>query len=136
MFAMWLLPLLPHASLLAKDVRRAVAIVLVLVGQGIAIAGVIAFRRARTTINPVRASEASSLVSNGIYRLTRNPMYLGWAITLIAWAVYLGNAIALALVPFFVWYILRFQIKPEERILSQLFGAQFHSYSSQVRRWI
>ena len=136
MFAMWLLPLLPQASLLAKDVRRAVAIVLVLVGQGIAIAGVIAFRRARTTINPVRASEASSLVSNGIYRVTRNPMYLGWAITLIAWAVYLGNAIALALVPFFVWYITRFQIKPEERILSQLFGSQFNSYSSQVRRWI
>ena len=133
---MWLLPLYPKLQLLYGNQRIVLAVLLVLLGQGIAVAGMVAFRRARTTINPVRASEASSLVNSGIYGLTRNPMYLGWALTLLAWAIYLGNLIAFVFVPLFVWYITRFQIKPEERVLTQLFGDQFLSYSSKVRRWI
>jgi protein-S-isoprenylcysteine O-methyltransferase Ste14 len=136
MIAMWLLPLFPHPAWLSDGQRTMVAVILVLLGQGIAVSGMVAFRRARTTINPVRASEASSLVNSGVYRLTRNPMYLGWALTLLAWALYLGNLVALVFVPIFVWYITRFQIKPEERILSELFGTEFASYSSKVRRWI
>ena len=136
MIAMWLLPLFSQPAWLAESQRTVGAVILVLLGQGIALSGVVAFRRARTTINPVRASEASSLVNGGIYRLTRNPMYLGWALTLLAWALYLGNLIALVFVPIFVWYITRFQLKPEERILSELFGTDFVSYSSKVRRWI
>ena len=136
MIAMWLLPMFPQPAWLAESQRTVGAVILALLGQGIAMSGVVAFRRARTTINPVRASEASSLVNSGVYRLTRNPMYLGWALTLLAWALYLGNLIALVFVPIFVWYITRFQIKPEERILSELFGTEFVSYSSKVRRWI
>lgn len=134
--SMWFLPLYPQTQWLSGSLRIFLAVIVVLVGQSIALAGVIAFRRARTTINPVRASEASSLVNSGIYGLTRNPMYLGWALTLLALALYLGNLLAFVLVPVFVWYITRFQIKPEERILTQLFGKQFMHYSSKVRRWI
>lgn len=133
---MWVLPLYPQTEWLSGHLRILLAVVVVLVGQGIAVAGVVAFRRAKTTINPVRASEASVLVSGGIYGWTRNPMYLGWALTLLGWALYLGNLVALLLVPVFVWYINRFQIEPEERILTELFGTQFNSYSSKVRRWI
>ena len=63
-------------------------------------------------------------------------MYLGWALTLVAWTVYLGNMFALAVLPIFVWYITRFQIQPEERILSRLFGPEFASYTAEVRRWV
>lgn len=136
MVCMWWLPLYPQAAWMSGSLRTVGAALLVCVGQGIAVAGMLAFRRARTTINPVRASEASTLVNSGIYRFTRNPMYLGWALTLLAWALYLGNPLAFICVPVFVWYITRFQIQPEERILARLFGQQFMSYSSKVRRWI
>lgn len=136
MLAMWVLPLFPKLPPLTQELRSALAVVLLVIGQGIAIAGMIAFRRARTTINPTRANEASSLVQSGIYRFTRNPMYLGWALTLIAWALYLGNVLSLALVPVFIWYITRFQIAPEERVLSGLFGSEFFSYTARVRRWV
>jgi protein-S-isoprenylcysteine O-methyltransferase Ste14 len=136
MFGMWLLPLFPEPALFTPHLRIALAALVVLIGQGIAVAGMIAFRRARTTINPVRASEASSLVSGGVYRFTRNPMYLGWALTLFAWALYLGNLLALTALPMFVWYITRFQIAPEERILLSLFGSEFVSYTAKVRRWV
>ncbi len=136
MFAMWLLPLFPEPAPFDQPVRVTLALLVVVVGQGIAVAGMIAFRRAKTTINPVRANASSSLVSSGIYRLTRNPMYLGWALTLVAWALYLGNMSAIAALPIFVWYITRFQIQPEERILSRLFGPEFASYTAKVRRWV
>jgi protein-S-isoprenylcysteine O-methyltransferase Ste14 len=133
---MRLLPLFPEPAFLTRSLRILLAISIVLIGQGIAISGMLAFRRAQTTINPVRAGDTSSLVRSGVYKLTRNPMYSGWSLTLIAWALYLGNLVALCALPLFISYITRFQIKPEERILSQLFGAEFSSYSKEVRRSI
>jgi protein-S-isoprenylcysteine O-methyltransferase Ste14 len=123
----------PEAPL---QVRIGAALVLVLIGQSISIAGMVAFRRARTTINPTKASAASSLVTTGVYRFTRNPMYLGLLLTLLAWAVFLFNPVALLFVPIFVLYINRFQIKPEEQVLSSLFGAEYMAYKGQVRRWL
>jgi protein-S-isoprenylcysteine O-methyltransferase Ste14 len=96
----------------------------------------VAFRRARTTISPVKASAASSLVTTGVYRFTRNPMYLGLLLTLLAWAAFLFNPVALLFVPIFVLYINRFQIKPEERTLSALFGGEYGAYQERVRRWL
>jgi protein-S-isoprenylcysteine O-methyltransferase Ste14 len=134
-FLMWFAPSLgqPEAPL---QVRVGMALVLVLIGQSISIAGMVAFRRARTTINPIKASTASSLVTTGVYRFTRNPMYLGLLLTLLAWAVFLFNPVALLFVPIFVLYINRFQIKPEEQVLSSLFGAEYMAYKGQVRRWL
>jgi protein-S-isoprenylcysteine O-methyltransferase Ste14 len=96
----------------------------------------VAFRRAQTTITPLKPETASSLVSTGIYGFTRNPMYLGLLTVLIGWAVYLAAPFAL-FGPLFFWlYIGRFQIVPEERALSALFGDRFTQYTAKVRRWL
>ena len=112
------------------------ALVLAALGLGIAVAGVVSFARAHTTVNPLKPNTASSLVVTGLYRFTRNPMYLGDLVILIGWAVYLANAVSLLLVPVFVLYINRFQIGPEEKALSSLFGAGYAAYRSKVRRWL
>ena len=114
----------------------AIALALVGLGGAVAIAGVIAFRDKRTTVNPLNPSASSSVVSSGIYRVSRNPMYLGFLLALAGWAVYLSNAGAALLVPAFVAYMTQYQIKPEERALLAKFGSEFAQYVSRVRRWI
>jgi protein-S-isoprenylcysteine O-methyltransferase Ste14 len=99
-------------------------------------AGIREFRVARTTVNPLQPGQATSMVTSGIYRFTRNPMYLGMMLLLVAWSAWLGNALALLLAALFVLYIGRFQIAPEERMLSRLFGPDFDAYRGQVRRWL
>jgi protein-S-isoprenylcysteine O-methyltransferase Ste14/YHS domain-containing protein len=98
--------------------------------------GVAAFRRARTTVNPMRPELSSALVVSGVYRLTRNPMYLGFLLLLLAWAVLLSNVLALTVVPAFVLYMNRFQIAPEERALSSAFGPEYVAYKARVRPWL
>lgn len=109
---------------------------LVLLGAVASISGVVSFRRARTTVNPRAPGSTSSLVVAGIYKFTRNPMYLGFLLALIGWAVFLSNVFALALVPAFVLYMNRFQIHPEERALASLFAQDFAVYKARVRRWV
>jgi protein-S-isoprenylcysteine O-methyltransferase Ste14 len=107
-----------------------------LVGIGFSVGGVLAFRRARTTLNPTKPEQASSLVRSGVYRVTRNPMYVGLLCVLVAWAVFLSSAWALLGPLIFVLYIGRFQIAPEERALAKLFGSEFADYQAKVRRWL
>lgn len=95
-----------------------------------------AFRRARTTTHPMRPDQATALVTHGIYRYTRNPMYLGMTLLLLAWAVHLANLAALAGVALFVAYITRFQILPEERALRRIFRDEYEAYRRSVRRWL
>jgi protein-S-isoprenylcysteine O-methyltransferase Ste14 len=133
---MWLTPVVAGLVEISNPSRVLWAVVLVCVGQGIAIAGMVAFRRAKTTVNPVNASLASSLVIRGVYRYTRNPMYVGLLLTLLAWALFLMNPLAVLWVVVYVLYITRFQIVPEERVLASLFGAEYEDYKSRVRRWI
>lgn len=101
----------------------------------IALAG-LNFKAAKTTVNPLKPSQASSLVIAGVYKISRNPMYLGLLVILLAWAFYLGNIFALAVLPVFVWYITNFQIKPEEKALMSIFGKEYQLYCATVRRWI
>ncbi len=100
------------------------------------ILGVLSFRRAGTTVNPLKPDTSSSLVRSGIYRVTRNPMYLGFLMLLIGWGIYLGNVLAFLFVPAFVGYMNRFQVEPEERALTSRFGQEFVAYTKQVRRWL
>lgn len=94
------------------------------------------FRKARTTVNPIRIDQASSLVTGGVYRRTRNPMYLGMALVLCGWATWLGGiAVWLGPVALLLW-LDRFQIRPEERALSALFGAEYDAYRTRTRRWL
>lgn len=131
---MWLvsrtLPTLTFAPL------RVVAAGLGLVGVAIIALAVLSFWRARTTVNPMKPSSTSFLVTSGIYGFTRNPMYLGMLFVLVGWALYLANVLAFLFLPTFILYMNRFQIEPEERALTSLFGREFVEYASQVRRWM
>ena len=133
---MWLTPALVGLVQMPDLARLLSAIVLACIGLSISIAGMLAFRRARTTVSPINARSASSLVSQGLYRYTRNPMYVGLLLTLLAWAVFLANPVAVLWVVVFVLYITRFQIIPEERVLASLFGAEYEAYKGRVRRWV
>ena len=109
-----------------------------LAAAGLAVAGngVLAFRRARTTVNPLKPADASALVTGGVYRFTRNPMYLGMLLALCAWATFLTSPWAWLGPAGFALYITRFQIVPEERVLEGMFGAEFTAYKARVRRWL
>ena len=121
---------------IASGWRTGLATLLLAVGFGFALAGVVAFRQARTTVDPTRPDAASALVAAGVYRVSRNPMYVGFAFALAAWAVWLGNGVAALVLPLFVLYLNRFQIVPEERALRARFGASYEVYTRSVRRWL
>ena len=112
------------------------ALALVVLGLMVEAAGVLSFRRARTTVNPFAPERTVNIVSSGIYRLSRNPMYLGMVCILTGWAVWLWQVQAVLGVVLFVAWITRFQIIPEERILTQKFGTEYRHYRQQVRRWV
>ena len=133
---MWFASSLVSPVVVPFGIRVGVALAIAVIGQGISISGMMSFRRAKTTMNPIKPGAASSLVSSGVYRFTRNPMYLGLSVTLLGWALFLSNPLALLAVPLFVLYINRFQIDPEERVLSSLFGAEYAAYKEKVRRWL
>ncbi|HEU4691988.1 MAG TPA: isoprenylcysteine carboxylmethyltransferase family protein [Vicinamibacterales bacterium] len=116
--------------------RTAVALVILVIAVTILVAAIVGFRKARTTVDPMHPEAASAIVTAGIYRFSRNPMYLAFFIALVAMAVFLGNVVA-ALVPLvFVIYMNRFQISPEERALRARFGASYETYLGAVRRWL
>ncbi len=116
--------------------RIGVAVAIAAIAVGFSASAVIAFRRARTTLNPTTPGASSSLVSAGVFTVTRNPMYLGLLCQLIAWAVFLWSGWAFAGPCIFFAYIGRFQIAPEERALAALFGTEYGAYKSKVRRWL
>ena len=133
---MWLSTLLVAPFVLPMSVRIIVAAAFAIAGVGLAVTGIRAFSRAKTTHNPTTPDAASSLVIGGIYRYTRNPMYLGLLMVLLGWALFLANGVALLFAPAFVLYINRLQIAPEERSLLSLFAQDYASYRNRVRRWI
>lgn len=116
--------------------RLVLAVVLALGGLLLATTGIRSFRRARTTVTPLKPQAASQLVVSGVYHFTRNPMYLGVCLVLLGWAAWLWSAWSLLGPVVFVAYITRFQIVPEERALAALFGAAYGAYVKGVRRWI
>jgi protein-S-isoprenylcysteine O-methyltransferase Ste14 len=127
--------LFPQAELVVPG-RRLWITLSVALAVGVTAAGISAFRRHETTVNPRTPDQATSLVSNGIYRFSRNPMYLGFLLLLAGWGFYVSNWAAALLLPFFVIYMNRFQIRPEERALQARFGAEFEKYAATVRRWL
>ena len=132
----WLLP--AWLGLIAiPNVMRLVLITLcVVTGLGISFSGMREFRKAKTTVNPIKINDGSSLVSSGIFNYTRNPMYLGLLVVQIGWVVYLANPISVLAPIVFVLFINRFQIQPEERVMQSLFGSAYDEYKTRVRAWI
>jgi protein-S-isoprenylcysteine O-methyltransferase Ste14 len=98
--------------------------------------GVASFYRARTTVNPLQPEAATALVVSGIYRVTRDPMYLGFLFLLLGELAWLAHPLAWGVAPAFVVYLNRFQIAPEEHALRERFGAEYANYASRVPRWL
>jgi len=119
-----------------RRIAVGLALLLLVAGACVSVLGVASFRRARTTVNPLKPEKASCLVTSGIYRYTRNPMYLGLLLLLLGWAFFLANILAVIFLPAFILYINRFQIRPEEKVLASMFGQDFATYRSKVRRWL
>ena len=116
--------------------RTGAALLIALAGLAVELAGAVSLVSAKTTVDPIHPGRVCRFVSAGAYRFTRNPIYLGDLLLLLAWATYLWSPVALALTPLFVLYVDRFQIGPEERILGRLFGPRYDEYKTRVRRWI
>jgi protein-S-isoprenylcysteine O-methyltransferase Ste14 len=105
-------------------------------GGGIAAAAFVRVHQVGTTVNPTDPSKASYLLTDSVFRVSRNPMYLGLLLLLVGWAVWLGSAAPWLVPPLFVIVLTVMQIIPEERALHQLFGEQYVSYQRRVARWI
>ena len=132
--ALGLMSLFPHLQSVAFFRPLAVALgVFATITGGLS---VWAFYQAKTTINPRRLDATSALVQHGIFRFSRNPMYLSLAILLIAFVLWRGNLWALSVLPLFISYIQIFQILPEERMLTEKFGRDYQDYCARVRRWV
>jgi len=134
--AMWFLARETPGFTMPRGLRAVLSGALLAAGAAVGLAAVWSFRRARTTVNPWRVHESSALVVSGIYRRTRNPMYLGLLLALAGWGIYLSNIYALLLGFSFVPCMNRFQIRPEERAMEQAYGEDFHAYCRRVRRWL
>lgn len=110
--------------------------VFIIAGAIFSISGVVSFSIAKTSVNPITPAACSSLVTSGMYKKTRNPMYVGFLFFLVGWSLFLSNPYSLTLCAGFILYMNRFQIAAEEKVLESLFGAEFLTYKNQVRRWL
>jgi len=105
------------------------------VGITIMIIALVQFKVSKTTVDPIALNKASKLVTGGIYQYSRNPMYLAMLLLLLAWGLRLGNAFNALTAAVFVAFMNRFQIIPEEKTLTQIFGKPYTQYCTLVRRW-
>jgi protein-S-isoprenylcysteine O-methyltransferase Ste14 len=134
--AMWGVSSHQPSLSLVPALRPFLAAALAIIGVTFDLLGLLAFRRSRTTINPMKPGKASALVTGGVYRVTRNPMYVGLALLLTAWAVHLSMLSAFVGPVLFIIYMNRFQIGPEERVMRSKFGEVYAAYAARVRRWL
>jgi len=107
-----------------------------LTGIAFVVIAIVQFAKLKTTVNPLEPQKSTSLSTGGVYRITRNPMYLGLAIILLGWCIHLGNPLNLLCIAGFILLLTQLQIKPEEAALRKLFGEEYEAYCSRVRRWI
>ncbi len=133
---MWGAAYLSPQFIVNTGVNYGLVVVFFLLGGLFGAPAFLAFARAKTTIDSVHVDRASTLVMTGIYRVTRNPMYVGLTSLLLSWAAYLASPWSLLGPLLFVLFIDRCQIIPEERTMTAKFGAAYLGYTSRVRRWL
>jgi len=133
---MWAISFLEPRFDLPQSHHWATALGSALGGAAITFTGAARLRAAKTTLLPMRPQKTTLLVTTGIFGWTRNPMYLGLLTALVGWAGFLSSAWPLLGPVVFVLYVNRFQIRPEERVLAQLFAAEYAKYTRRVRRWL
>ena len=133
---MWVISLSTKSIIIPDVTRLVLSLVLVALGFIVSLSGVASFRVAKTTVNPLSPSESTSLVTTGVYKFSRNPMYVAMASILVGIVFFFGNIASFLSVVLFCWIITQFQIKPEEKVLTEMFGQSFLDYSQRTRRWI
>jgi len=133
---MWLASTMTPGLAVAKPLRLVVAAALIALGVGLIVGARIMLDRAGTTWHPSDPERTTALVSGGVFRLSRNPTYLGMQLVLVGWAVVLASPLALVVSAVFALWIDRFQIRPEERALAALLGQEYRDYARAVRRWV
>ncbi len=136
LLAIWGLAIFSPFAPLGWSALIAAGAVLAAAGLAIIIVAVGLFAKASTTVDPRDPSKGDALVTRGLYRFTRNPMYLGMAMILFAAALSTGQVITLVIPVAFLVYMTRYQIIPEETFLRSRYGRTFDDYASRVRRWI
>lgn len=134
--AMWAVARAWPAAAFDVPLRMPLAMGVAAIALAIEFAAAWHFLRARTTVNPLAPGRSSRLVVDGLNRISRNPMYVGQALLLSAWELWLSHPLALLLWPLYPVFITRFQIVPEERALAARFGAEYAAYRARVRRWL
>ena len=113
-----------------------ISIAMFSIGLVFIFSALIQFIRIKTTVNPTKPHKTSALVITGTYKITRNPMYLGMLLIIISFAFYKASIISIVLIPFFIFYINKFQIEPEEFEMRKKFGKEYEDYCKKVDRWI
>ena len=132
----WSFASLFDEATLSIPLGSGLGLLLIGIGTGILALSVLSFIRAKTTVNPVSPENASVLVTNGLYRYSRNPMYLAMAMVLIGYAFLVQNLAAFAGPILFMVGMTILQIKPEEQVLREKFGDEYEAYCNQTRRWL
>ena len=113
-----------------------ISLFLLILGLLVFLSAVKSFRRQKTTLNPLEPRQASSLFTSGIFKFSRNPMYLGMLIVLLSISFKFNLAGGIVISLFFYLFITKFQILPEEEAMNELFGDEFTEYANRTRRWI
>lgn len=127
---------LQHEMILATPVRTSLGVGIGVIAVIVLSAALLTFRRHQTTINPLDPNQTGSIVTSGIYRYTRNPMYVSMFVALLGWGLFLGQFSVVIGLALYVFAITRLQIFPEERILGDKFGNQYYQYCESTSRWI
>ncbi|NNC69291.1 MAG: isoprenylcysteine carboxylmethyltransferase family protein [Flavobacteriaceae bacterium] len=135
-FIMWLIKKFTSQEHFNFEYQNEMSLILLLIGVILGILAIYSFRKAQTTVDPLSPEKATSLVKSGIYKYSRNPMYLALLFVLLAFLVRLGNLYNLIVIVLYIVFITEFQIKPEEKALTSLFGKHYLKYKMEVRRWI
>ena len=116
--------------------KYSTSVLILLVGSLILINPVFKFIKSKTTINPVKFAKVNKLVTTGIFKYSRNPMYLGMILIIISTTIFYLNYYSVTTPFIFFFWINRFQIKREEIFLKEKFGKEYLFYKSKTRRWI
>jgi len=113
-----------------------ITVLLILIASSIGILALYDFHKHQTTFHPHTPEKTSTVVDTGVFALSRNPMYISLVIILLALGIFLQNYSSFIIIPLFIWYITRFQIIPEERMLDKLFPDDYQAYCQKVKRWV
>ena len=116
--------------------QNLISILILLIGMLILINPIFKFIKSKTTIDPIKFKKVNKLIISGIYKYSRNPMYLGLLMIVISTSIFFLNIFSITTPLLFYCWINRFQIKREEIFLTEKFGEEYMSYKIKTRRWI